>query len=401
MYKVLQTTTVDLSIRFLLLNTVKHLSACGYDVVGVCSDGPHLPHVHAQGIRVITVNMTRRITPLRDLKSLYNLYRTFKRERPDIVHSHTPKANLLGQWAAKLAGVPIQVSTVHGLYCAEQMSASRRSFFLMMERLSALFANAVFFVNEEDVATAKRIHLCRAAKIRLLPGGLGIDLTRFDRARISESTLAAKRCEFGLNPDVPVIGFVGRLVAEKGLLDLFAAFHDLTIQHPMARLLLIGPVDMEKPDHVGPEVAEQYGIADRCIFAGLRDDLPELYCLMDVFVLPSHREGFALVLAEAAAMGVPVVATDIRGCRTSVAAGRNGLLVPVEQPDALVAALDFLLCNRASASEMGRQGMMLAQERFDQHIAFAVVEGEYERLLAARRGAMSHYGSLPLGTDLS
>ncbi len=401
MYKVMQTTTVDLSMRFLLLNTLKHLAERGYDVVGVCSNGPHIPHVQEQGIRVVTVDMTRRITPLKDLKSLYELYRTFKRERPVIVHSHTPKANLIGQWAAKLAGVPIQVSTVHGLYYAKQMGMGRSLFFLMMERLSAVFANVVFFVNEEDVETAKRMHLCSLGKIRLFPGGLGIDLARFDRAKISDTTLAAKRCEFGLDPDVPVVGFVGRLVAEKGLIELFAAFHDLTAKHPTARLLLIGPADVEKPDCIGPEVAALYGIADRCIFAGLRNDLPELYCLMDVLTLPSHREGFALVLTEAAAMGVPVVATDIRGCRTTVAAGRNGLLVPLENPAALAEALDFVLCDKARAREMGRQGQILARERFDQQVAFAVVAREYERLVAAKRNVLFDYGCLSLGADQS
>jgi glycosyltransferase involved in cell wall biosynthesis len=354
----------------------------GYDVVGICAPGQYVIEVEQAGIRVVTVPMTRRITPLRDLLSLFRLVAVLRREQPDIVHSHTPKANLLGQLAAKVAGVPCRVSTVHGLYFTSTTPLPKRLLFQTSETLSAAFAQIVFLINREDVNTAIGLKICRSDQVKLLPGGLGIDLQRFDVGQVDQSLVQKKRSELGLTNDTFVVGYVGRLVREKGVLDLFAAVAQVLPQIPQLRLLVVGSYDDAKPDAVRPEAAQQYGIWNHCIFTGMRKDTEYLYSLMDVFVLPSYREGMPLSIMEAQAMGCPVVTTDARGCRESIVPGQTGLLVPSGDPSALAAALLSLYRDPALRQSFARTGRQLAQERFDQRLAFETFEQAYASLCA-------------------
>ena len=193
--------------------------------------------------------------------------------------------------------------------------------------------------------------------------------------------IAHKRAEVGLPVGAPVVGFVGRLVREKGLLELFAAAGFVREQVPDVRFLFIGPVDTHKLDALTPDTTQKYGIADICHFLGMRQDMPELYALMDVFVLPSHREGFPRSPMEASAMQVPCVVTDIRGCREAVDQGRNGLLVPLGDVQALADAIIELLTDREKAHCMGEEGRRMALERFDERRVFEKVKAEYARLL--------------------
>jgi glycosyltransferase involved in cell wall biosynthesis len=192
------------------------------------------------------------------------------------------------------------------------------------------------------------------------------------------------RRELALPPDAPVVGFVGRLVAEKGVLELLAAARTVLDHLPTARFLFVGPLDREKPDALHPGVARDYGLAGACTFAGMRQDMPELYALMDLFVLPSHRESFPRSPMEASAMGRPCVVTAVPGCCEAVQHGRNGLLVPLGDVEALAAAILRLLAGPGEARRLGREGRRLALERFDERFVFGRVEAAYARLLAEK-----------------
>jgi len=159
--------------------------------------------------------------------------------------------------------------------------------------------------------------------------------------------------------------------------------HELMPGFPDLRWLIIGPSDHGKSDALTHEIAREFGIAQACIFTGVRQDMPDLYALMAVFVLPSHREGFPRAPMEASAMGVPCVVTDIRGCRQVVEPGRNGLRVPVNDVPALACAVAMLLKDRARAQQMGQEGRRIALERFDEQLVFERVRAEYARLLHA------------------
>jgi glycosyltransferase involved in cell wall biosynthesis len=372
-----------MSVRYLLLNQLQALRYAGYEVSGISSPGPDVPAIEAGGIRHIAVPMTRRaFTPLADLRSLRDLYRVIRQERPTVVHTHTPKAGLLGRCAAKLAGVPIIVHTSHGFLFHEKSPWHWRWVFATLERLAAHCSDLVFSVNREDVGTAIREGICAPSEIRLMgDGGIGVDLSRFDPRQATQEAVTAKRKELGLADNAEVVGFVGRLVREKGLLELFAAARIVREQVPNVQFLLVGPVDTHKRDALTPDAAREYGIADICHFLGIRQDMPELYALMDCFVLPSYREGFPCSPMEASAMGVPCVVTDIRGCREAVEHGRNGLLVPLGDVPALAEAIVELLTDQEKAARMGAEGRRMALERFDERLVFERVKAEYARLL--------------------
>jgi glycosyltransferase involved in cell wall biosynthesis len=235
--------------------------------------------------------------------------------------------------------------------------------------------HAVLSQNPEDIATATREQLVAPGKLSLL--GNGVDLQRFDRARVRPL-----RRELGIAEDALVVGFCGRLVEEKGVLELFGAMQAVRARFPAARLLLVGPIDRAKADAIDQRTAARFGLAEACVFTGHRDDIPDLLAAMDVFALPSHREGFPRTPMEASALGVPVVATNIRGCRSAVVDGETGLLVPLKDPAALAEALIALLGDPVRRRALGEAGRRHAELAFDQRRVFATVLATYRRLLA-------------------
>lgn len=379
--KVVCITTVDLSLRFLVFDHLKHLVETGYTVVAVSAPGPYLAEVAQAGITTIPVPMSRRITPFRDLVALWRLVRLLHREKPEIVHTHTPKANLLGQWAAFLSGCRRRISTVHGFYFTPETPALKQALFRLTEHLSALPSHVVFLINREDMETAVRLRIVRGDKVRLLEGGLGIDLRRFHAEGAPAAERARHREGLGIPADALVVGYVGRLVEEKGVLDLFAAFRQVLAREPRAFLLMVGPYDAAKPDAIRPDTAAKYGIGDRTLFTGMRLDTVDLYRAMDVFVLPSHREGLPISAMEAQAMRLPVVTTDARGCREVIVPGETGLLVPPRDPDALAEALLRLLHDKELRSRLGANAQRYAAQQFDQRAAFQAFDKAYRAVV--------------------
>jgi glycosyltransferase involved in cell wall biosynthesis len=376
-------TTVDMSLRYLLLNQLRFLQERGYRVLGVSSPGPDVHFVEEAGIRHIAVPMTRRMSPLADLKAVQDLARVFARERVDIVHTHTPKPGLLGQMAARLVGVPVVVNTIHGFYFHDHMKPLPRRFFILMEQLAAAHSDAILSQNPEDIRTAIDEHI--APPMLLSPLGNGIDLSRFTPDAVFANGRAATRAELGFGAGDVVVGFVGRLVEEKGLPELFDAVVRLRERHPHVKLLVIGPEDHDKPDATGQQAARMRGLdEDAAHFTGLRHDLPRLYAAMDVFVLPSHREGFPRAPMEAAAMGLPVVATDIRGCRETVKDGVTGALVPLRDAAALEVGIARYVDDADLRRRHGDAGRVLARATFDERLVFARVAACYEEVLARK-----------------
>jgi len=396
--KIAHVTTVDMSLRGLLLNQMRSLRAAGYEVAGISSPGGDVPAIEAAGVRHIAVPISRNLTPLADLASLWRLYRTMRRERFTIVHTHTPKAGLLGQLAARLAGVPVVVNTVHGFYFHEHMRPAARRFYIAMEKVAAWCSHLILSQNAEDLQTAVKEGICRAENIQLL--GNGIDLTQFDPGRFPATDFLEWRRKLGIAPDAPVVGFVGRLAGRrKGFLDFLAAARDIAARLPQVRFLIVGDADHGKPDAVAPSAAADYGIADRCVFLGHRAnaELPPLYKLMSVLVLPSLFEGVPRVVMEASAMGVPSVVTDVKGNREAVTHDRNGLLVPFGDVPALTSAILRILTEPDTAQRLSAGALRIAAERFDERLVFEKVKAEYARLLRAKGRALPARG--PSETD--
>ena len=379
---VIHVATADMGLRFLLLNQIRAIQAAGYRVMGISSDGPYRAEVEAAGVPVLPITMHREISPGGDLVALARLVQLFRRLRPTIVHTHNPKPGLLGQLAARIAGIPIIVNTLHGFYFHAGSSSRQRRFYIAMERIAARCSHAILSQNREDLATAIQERICSPELISYL--GNGIDVRRFDRGRLDANQHKALRANIGIPADALVVGAVGRLVAEKGYHELFAAFRDLAQTRPNLHLLVVGPEEPTKADGLSRQTAVDYGIAERARFVGLRRDMPEMYSLMDVLAHASHREGFPRAPMEAAAMGIPVVATDIRGCREAVFHGQNGVLVPAHDAPALALSLARLLDDPTLRHALGTLGHRIAVREFDEQVVFERVPATYERLLKER-----------------
>jgi len=350
-----------MSVRLLLLDQIKALQADGHDVVAVCAPGPWVESVRSAGVEVLTVPMEREIAPLRDLRSMAALTHCFQEHKFDVVHTHTPKAGLIGPIAARLAGVPQIVHTVHGLLFHDRMTRLRQSIFWIPEKITATCCDRILSQSQEDVERAVRSRLCARSKISYI--GNGIDVTRF--APQTTSDRSEKLQEVGLSASDFVVGSVGRLVAEKGFMELFAAAETLTNRYPQIKFVVIGPRETDQNDALDNDYMDDLQRRGVVRFVNWCDDVRPWYAAMDLFVLPSYREGIPRACMEAAAMRRPIVASDIRGCREVVVDGETGLLIPPRDVPRLVEAVERLYKDRNLAVQMGERGRKHVVENFD------------------------------------
>src|SRR3990172_5103783 len=373
-------TTVDLSLRFLLLEQLQAFRGEGFEVLALSGRGPCVPDIERAGVEHVPVPaLQRRWAPVADIAALIQLVIALRRRRPMIVHTHTPKAGVLGRIAARLAGVPIVINTTHGLYAVDGPRV-RRGFFLMMEWLAARCSDFELCQSREDLERLRRLHIVDAARSAYLGNGVNLDVFNPDRVDGHGA-----RTALGIPADAIVVGTVGRLVWEKGYREFFAMAESLRHEVPGVVFVAIGPTDLGKADAVETRVIDDLSRRDVVRFLGLRTDMPELYAAMDIFVLPSYREGFPRSAVEAAAMGRPLVLTDIRGCREVVAQGRNGFLVPPRDAGALRARVMELITDPGLRARMGRESRARAVAEFDERRVIATTLDVYRRLLQEKR----------------
>ncbi len=376
--KVAHLTTVDMSLRYLLLPQLRAVVEGGGEVVGISAPGPWVPELEAAGVRHRALtSSTRSFSLAADLRAAVELWRILRDERPDVLHTHNPKPGLYGRIVGRLARVPVVVNTVHGLYATPDDPWPKRTVVYGLEAVAARCSDAELVQNPEDVALLRRWRI--SPRARLL--GNGVDLTRFDPASIAPGVRADLRREWDVADDVVVIGVVGRLVAEKGYPELFAAMERL--DPTRFALVCVGGADDEKADRLDAAVLDRARAAG-VRFLGHRDDVDALLSAFDVFVLPSHREGFPRAAMEAAAMALPVVATDVRGCREIVVEGVNGVLVPVADPVALAAALAEL-GDPERRRRFGAASRERASAHFDERAVVTRVLEAYRQVFRRKR----------------
>lgn len=365
--KILQICAVDFTVKNILLPWIDRLSLEGMDVHVICSEGPDVNNLRSQGYKIKTIEIVRRISLLKNIISIIKIFRYVKKEKFDIVHVHTPIASILGRIAARLAGVPLIIYTAHGFYFHDDMQQWKRKIIINLEKfIGRLCTDLIFTVSYEDMQTAIKEGII--SKSRIYHVSNGINLTRFNSN--IQFDLTRKRDEFKIISGEKVVGFIGRIVKEKGILDLIHAYKMIFDKLPEVKLLLIGDNRAKDRDTTAKneilELIAEYGLQDNIIFTGHRTDINELLMTMDVFVLPSYREGLPLSVMEAMAMGKPVVATNIRGCREEVKDGENGYLVPVRNPEKMAQAILKILKDDKLAENMGKNGQMRALQEFDE-----------------------------------
>jgi glycosyltransferase involved in cell wall biosynthesis len=377
--RLVHVTTADMSLALLLGPQLRAFSAAGMEVVGVSAPGPYVPQLEAWGIRHEPLkHATRSVAVDQDAMALAELWRLFRRLRPDIVHTHNPKPGVYGRLAARASGVPGVVNTVHGLYASPEDTWSRRAGVYALERAASSCSGAELVQNPEDIEVLARWGVPRHKLVLL---GNGVDLQRFHPRTDGECRRQA-RAALGIDADEVVVGTVGRLVWQKGFRELFDAAERLCASRPDVVFVVVGASDPEKADAISTDELASAGKRGRIVFTGGKDDVEDLYPGFDMFVLPSHREGFPRSAMEAAATGLPVIATDIRGCRQVVSHGQTGLLVPLRDSVRLAVAIEELASDRDLRHRMGSAGRRKAETEFDDRAVVAKTMAAYERVLA-------------------
>jgi glycosyltransferase involved in cell wall biosynthesis len=337
----------------------------GIDIEICSSPGKDLDYFRKQfGINVHPVNILREIAPWRDILAIIKLVKIFKRNRYDLVHAHTPKAGLLGMIAATVAGVKCRIYTCHGLPL-ETESGMRRQLLALAERTSCALAHQVLAVSNSVLEKLKVLGLCRPSKIEILGDGsaCGVDISRFTLTDDLIQGGKIVRERYNISDDNVVIGFIGRLVPDKGVHILVESFARLYESNPNIRLLVLGDFESHR-GRLSDKTTEILNNHPGIIHAEFTHQVEPYYAAMDMLVLPTRREGFPYTLLEAAAMGLPVVATEVTGCVDAVVDGQTGLLVPTEDVTALTGAMQKLLASPQLRRRMGREGRKRVEEEF-------------------------------------
>lgn len=374
--KIAIVAAADMSIRFLLWDQIQALEELGHEVVAVCGPGKWVEKMRAEGVSVETVDIMRELRPMADLHALVQLYHLFRFHHFDVVHTHTPKAGILGPVAARLAGVPVVVHTIHGLLFHDRMPSWKRWLFWLPEKWTAVFSHSLLSQSWEDMDVAVCTHLCRRDKISYV--GNGIDLVHFSDKGIGERV--RRRSQIGLAESDFVIGSVGRLVYEKGFAELLAAADALGNEPDNIKFIVVGPEEKDQNDAIDSAHIQELTRRGIVRFLGWQDDVASWYPAMDVFVLPSHREGIPRACMEASAMERPVIASDIRGCREVIEHGSTGLLVAVNDPGALVAAIRELRRDPLRRRQMGAEGRRHIVRKFDSSSVLQRLRDFYSRI---------------------
>ncbi len=378
--------TVPISLVF-VDSQIPLLKQQGFDVHVISSPDQELETFRARH-RIAThgVRMYRRISPLRDVYAVARLYLLLRKIRPTIVHAHTPKAGLLAMLAARAAGTPARIYHMRGLPLVEARSLKRR-ILRLAERTTCALAHRVFCVSHSlrDVALAERIGTPEKLCVLANGSGQGVDaIHRFNPELLEPHAAHDTRTRFGIPEEALVIGFIGRLVQSKGISELAAAWTSLRGRHTNVHMLLVGPFEQEDP--VAETSIAELQADSRVHFAGLDWNTPPLFAAMDIFVLPTYREGFPNVLLEAAAMELPVVATRVLGCVDAVQEGVTGILIPAKNVSALAEALDRYISSAPERRAHGEQGRARVLREFDPESIREALFSEYESLLQERLG---------------
>lgn len=384
MPKLIRITTAPISLNVLLPGQMRYMREHGFDVLMVSSDGPELKTVlEREGCRHHIIPMTRKMTPLGDLRCLWLLYRLFRKEKPDMVHSHTPKAGLLAMLAAKMAGVKLRLHTVAGLRYVTTKGFGRQVL-ITMEKITGWAATHVWPNSFSMMRFMLENKLVAAGKTEVIGQGSsnGVNLSRYNPDRLLPEKTEAIKQKIQYAPSLFYFLSVGRIVHDKGMDELLLAFARVYDKYPMARLLLVGAFE-DEVDPVSARARELIQTHPGVIHAGWSNEVEYYMHIAQALVHPSHREGFPNVLLQAGALGCPVLCSRIDGNIDIVEDGHTGLIFTVKNEDELYARMEWALTHPLEIKQLASNLRLRVQTHYDQPVVAEQLRQKYLSLLSA------------------
>ena len=386
MKKLIRITTVPLSLKVLLKGQLRFMASNGFDVKGVSSEGEELKEVHEnEGIAVEAITMSRKVTPFQDLKSLWEMWNFLRKEKPQIVHTHTPKAGIIGMLAARLAGVPHRLHTVAGLPLMEA-TGTKRKILNFVEKLTYSSATRVYPNSKGLYDFILQNNFTQSNKLKIIANGSsnGIDTTFFSPDQVTELERVTLREKLNIQPDDFVFVFVGRIVSDKGINELIKAFSQLQAagnNEPVGiKLLLVGGLENDL-DPLNPETLAEINQNKDIISVGFQQDVRSFFAIADALVFPSYREGFPNVVMQAGAMGLPSIVSDINGCNEIIIEGENGLIIPSKNVEKLKEKMLTLAKDKNLYTKLKGNSRRMIENRYEQSVVWNALLEEYEGLL--------------------
>lgn len=368
---------MPISLDKLLQGQLKYMSSF-YEVVAISSDSVYLEKIgKREGVRTFPLRLTRKITPFTDAFAVVTLLLWLRKEKPLIVHSHTPKAGLVAMLASKLAGVPIRLHTVAGLPLLET-TGLKRKLLNFIEWLTYSCATKVYpnsFGLRDIILRSK---FCHSTKISVIGNGSsnGIDIDYFNRNAISDEEISVYREKYTISSSDFVFIFVGRLVSDKGINEMVLAFERVQKKHAAAKLLLVGHFEPNL-DPILPEILLKIKENKAIISVGYQNDVRPFYAISNALLFPSYREGFPNVVMQAGAMNLPSIVSDINGCNEIIEADINGVIIPIKDSKAIETAMNTFIENPNYFNKLKGKTREMITSRYGQLHVWKAIHEEY------------------------
>ena len=380
--KLLRITTVPISLHKLLQGQATFMQKNGFQVFLASAAGKEIEQVEKEtGLKVKTLPLTRKIAPFTDLKALWRTYRYIKKLKPEIVHTHTPKAGIVGMLASKLASVPIRMHTVAGMPLLEA-KGMKRTILDLVEKLTYWSATNVYpnSVGLKEIIIQNK--LTKPKKLKVIANGSsnGINTKHFSPENFSATDQQKLKNKLNISEQDFVFVFVGRLVGDKGINELVEAFIKLNKQTRNTKLLLVGNEEPEL-DPLLPQIQQEIQNNPNIITTGWVEDVRPYLAVSDVFIFPSYREGMPNVVLQAGAMGLPQIVTDINGSNEIIIDKENGLIIPVKDTKALLDAMQNIYTDNDLRNTLAKNARELILSRFEQQLVWDALLAEYKRSL--------------------
>lgn len=375
--KVAHIMTVNWNVEKLLMDKIEGLKRKGYEIELISSDGEYVEKIRERGYIYHIIHISRDISLIKDLVSIYKLFKLFRSRSYDIVHTHTAKAGFVGRVAAKLAGVPIIIHTTHGLPFYEGQGYFRFNLYRWLEKIAGYACDYVFSQNQEDINKLEKYKVVDKNKIYF--EGNGVNVRRI-RELYNCVDPELKKKELGLEQNVFVIGYFARFEPVKGHDFFIEALAKIIHMYPNIRCIMAGRGELE--NDIKRKVKEK-NISDNVRFLGFRDDIIEILRVTDLVVLASEKEGIPRILMESMAVGVPVVATNVLGTKELVVDQQCGLLVEYKNVSELFSAMKKMYENPQLRDRLAMNSMVRINKEFNEDIIVERIHLKYQELLKA------------------